>query len=88
MDVLGDAPDFHCIPVGNAGNITAYWRGYLQYKEIGSSTKLPKMLGFQAAGAAPIVEGHPIEFYKEPSRGAWQSFKVKLLSLLPLDREL
>jgi threonine synthase len=61
VDVLGDAPDVHCIPVGNAGNITAYWRGYLEYREAGHSTKLPRMLGFQAAGAAPIVEGHPIE---------------------------
>jgi threonine synthase len=61
VDVLGDAPDVHCIPVGNAGNITAYWRGYLQYKEAGRSTKLPRMLGFQAAGAAPIVLGHPVE---------------------------
>ena len=51
----------HCIPVGNAGNITAYWRGYLEYKEAGRSTKLPRMLGFQAAGAAPIVLGHPVE---------------------------
>ncbi len=61
VDVLGDAPDVHCIPVGNAGNITAYWRGYLEYREAGHATKLPKMFGFQAAGAAPIVEGHPIE---------------------------
>ncbi len=61
VDVLGDAPDVHCIPVGNAGNITAYWRGYLQYKEAGRSTRLPRMLGFQAAGAAPIVLGHPVE---------------------------
>jgi threonine synthase len=61
VDVLGDAPDVHCIPVGNAGNITAYWRGYLQYKEAGRSTKLPRMLGFQAAGAAPIVLGHVVE---------------------------
>ena len=61
VDVLGDAPDYHCIPVGNAGNITAYWKGYLEYKAAGRSTRLPKMLGFQAAGAAPIVEGHPIE---------------------------
>ncbi len=61
VDVLGDAPDVHCIPVGNAGNITAYWRGYLEYQEAGRSTRLPRMLGFQAAGAAPIVEGHPIE---------------------------
>ena len=61
VDALGDAPDVHCIPVGNAGNITAYWRGYLEYKEAGHATRLPRMHGFQAAGAAPIVEGHPIE---------------------------
>ena len=61
VDVLGDAPDVHCIPVGNAGNISAYWMGYLQYKEAGKATKLPRMLGFQAAGAAPIVLGHPVE---------------------------
>ncbi len=61
VDVLGDAPDVHCIPVGNAGNITAYWRGYLEYREAGRSSRLPRMFGFQAAGAAPIVEGHPIE---------------------------
>ncbi len=61
VDVLGDAPDVHCIPVGNAGNITAYWRGYLEYREAGHATRLPKLFGFQAAGAAPIVEGHPIE---------------------------
>jgi threonine synthase len=61
VDVLGEAPDVHCIPVGNAGNISAYWKGYIQYKEAGKSTKLPKMCGFQAAGAAPIVLGHPVE---------------------------
>src|SRR6202163_1174970 len=61
VDTLGDAPDVHCIPVGNAGNITAYWRGYLEYREAGHSTRLPRMFGFQAAGAAPIVEGHVIE---------------------------
>src|SRR6202042_3093152 len=61
VDVLGDAPDVHCIPVGNAGNISAYWRGYLKYREAGRSTKLPQMMGFQAAGAAPIVLGHPVE---------------------------
>lgn len=60
VDVLGDAPDVHCIPVGNAGNITAYWRGYLEYKAAGRATRLPRMLGFQAAGAAPIVLGHPV----------------------------
>jgi threonine synthase len=61
VDVLGDAPDVHCIPVGNAGNITAYWRGYLEYRSAGLATRLPRMLGFQAAGAAPIVAGHPID---------------------------
>ncbi len=60
-DVLGDAPDFHFIPVGNAGNITAYWRGYKEYRERGRSQKLPKMMGFQAEGAAPIVRGHVVE---------------------------
>src|SRR6202035_2973084 len=61
VDALGDAPEVHCIPVGNAGNITAYWKGYLEFKEAGRVTRLPRMLGFQAAGSAPIVEGHPIE---------------------------
>jgi threonine synthase len=61
VDALGDAPDYHCIPVGNAGNITAYWKGYREYQDAGRVTKLPRMLGFQAAGAAPLVEGHPIE---------------------------
>jgi threonine synthase len=61
VDAIGDAPDFHCIPVGNAGNITAYWKGYREYQDVGRVTHLPAMLGFQAAGAAPIVEGHPVE---------------------------
>jgi threonine synthase len=61
IDVLGDAPDLHFIPVGNAGNITAYWKGYKEYHSIGKATHLPKMMGFQAEGAAPIVRGHPIE---------------------------
>lgn len=60
-DQLGFAPVFHALPVGNAGNITAYWKGYKEYKEAGISSSLPKMLGFQAAGAAPIVLGHPVE---------------------------
>ena len=60
-DTLGDAPQFHAIPVGNAGNITAYWKGYKEYKGAGKSTRLPKMLGFQAAGAAPIVLGKVVE---------------------------
>jgi threonine synthase len=61
VDVLGDAPDYHCIPVGNAGNITAYWKGYREYQDRGKVSRLPKMLGFQAAGAAPLVLGHPID---------------------------
>ncbi len=60
-DTLGDAPQYHALPVGNAGNITAYWRGYKQYRELGRTSRLPKVLGFQAEGAAPIVRGHPIE---------------------------
>ena len=59
-DVLGDAPDVHCLPVGNAGNITAYWKGYVEYLDSGMSTKSPTMRGFQAAGAAPIVTGAPV----------------------------
>jgi threonine synthase len=55
------APDFHFIPVGNAGNITAYWKGYKEYKQLGIISKLPKMMGWQAALSAPIVKGHPIE---------------------------
>jgi len=60
-DFLGEAPEFHAIPVGNAGNITAYWKGYKEYKSVGRSQSLPKMLGFQAAGAAPIVHNRIIE---------------------------
>lgn len=60
VDELGDAPEYHAIPVGNAGNITAYWKGYREYKALGRSDTLPKMLGFQAAGSAPIVLGHPV----------------------------
>ena len=61
VDALGDAPHVHCIPVGNAGNITAYWKGYREYHDAGRSGRLPAMLGFQAAGAAPLVLGHPVE---------------------------
>jgi threonine synthase len=57
-DALGRAPDVHCLPVGNAGNITAYWKGYVEYGDGGSR---PRMWGFQAAGAAPIVLGHPVD---------------------------
>ncbi len=60
-DDLGCAPDFHILPVGNAGNITAYWKGYKEYKELNKIDRLPKMLGFQAAGAAPIVEKRVIK---------------------------
>ncbi len=56
---LGDAPDLLCLPVGNAGNITAYWKGFREYHAAGQSTRLPRMWGFQAAGAAPIVNGAP-----------------------------
>jgi threonine synthase len=60
VDALGDAPDVHCLPVGNAGNIAAYWLGYREYLAAGRATKTPRMLGFQAAGAAPIVIGQPV----------------------------
>ncbi|WP_028543593.1 threonine synthase [Paenibacillus taiwanensis] len=59
-DQLGDAPDVLAIPVGNAGNITAYWKGFKQYKEAGKSNKLPKMIGFEAEGSMAIVKGEPI----------------------------
>ncbi|SNC72037.1 threonine synthase [Kytococcus aerolatus] len=69
VDALGDAPDIHCLPVGNAGNITAYWQGYREYADPAApgangqaaATGTPAMWGFQAAGAAPIVLGHPVE---------------------------
>jgi threonine synthase len=60
VDALGDAPDIHALPVGNAGNITAYWRGYKEYRNDRISSKLPQMWGFQAAGAAPLVKGKPV----------------------------
>ncbi len=60
-DQLGRAPDFHFLPVGNAGNITAYWKGFKEYHADGKADRLPRMFGYQAAGAAPIVDGHPIE---------------------------
>lgn len=58
---LGYAPTYHFLPVGNAGNITAYWKGYMEYHKEGIISNLPKMMGFQAAGSAPIVLGHPVE---------------------------
>jgi len=60
VDVLGDAPDYLLLPVGNAGNITAYWKGFREYHAAGRSTRLPRMVGAQAEGAAPIVNGHPV----------------------------
>jgi len=64
VEALGDAPDIHCLPVGNAGNITAYWMGYVEDAEAGNATRRPRMFGFQASGAAPIVTG---EVVREPS---------------------
>ncbi len=61
VDQLGRAPDFHFLPVGNAGNITAYWRGFREYHAAGLSNRLPRMFGWQAAGAAPLVDGQPVE---------------------------
>jgi len=61
VDELGNSPDFHFLPVGNAGNITAYWMGYNEYKSHNISSKLPKMMGWQAKGAAPFVLGKPID---------------------------
>ncbi len=60
VDALGDAPDVHCLPVGNAGNIAAYWMGYREYLAGGRATRTPRMLGYQASGAAPIVAGRPV----------------------------
>jgi threonine synthase len=61
IEELGDAPDLHFIPVGNAGNISAYWQGYREFEKLGKSTHLPRMIGFQAAGSAPIFHGKVIE---------------------------
>jgi threonine synthase len=61
VEMLGQAPDYHLMPVGNAGNITAYWKGYREDRDAGNIDFLPRMFGFQAAGAAPIVLGHPVE---------------------------
>jgi threonine synthase len=60
VDALGDAPDYLLLPVGNAGNITAYWKGFREYHAAGKSSRLPRMIGAQAEGAAPIVNGHAI----------------------------
>jgi len=61
VDALGDSPAYHFIPVGNAGNITAHWLGYMDYRDRGIARSLPRMMGFQAAGAAPLVDGAPVE---------------------------
>ncbi|MCX8048065.1 MAG: threonine synthase [Methylohalobius sp.] len=61
VDALGEAPDYHCLPVGNAGNITAYWRGYCEYYCDGVAKKRPVMCGYQAEGAAPFVRGTPVD---------------------------
>jgi threonine synthase len=61
IEELGDAPDLHILPVGNAGNITAYWKGYREFRKLGRSTLLPRMMGFQAAGSAPIFHNRIIE---------------------------
>jgi len=61
-EVLGHAPDWLCIPVGNAGNITAYWKGFTEARESKMAKRRPVMYGFQAAGAAPIVNGAPVRF--------------------------
>jgi threonine synthase len=60
VDALGDAPDVHCLPVGNAGNISSYWQGYTEYLASRRATRAPRMFGFQAKGAAPIVTGRPV----------------------------
>src|SRR5262249_58592945 len=60
IEALGDAPDVHCVPVGNAGNITAYWMGYREYAKAGKAARTPRMFGFQASGASPIVRGEPV----------------------------
>ncbi len=61
VDALGRAPDYHCLPVGNAGNISAYWMGYSQYDDQAMASSRPVMAGYQAAGAAPFLRGHPVE---------------------------
>ena len=61
VDILGDAPDYLFIPVGNAGNITAYWKGFVEYHKLGKANQSPRMMGFEAEGAAPIVRGHKID---------------------------
>lgn len=64
VDVLGNSPDYHFLPVGNAGNISAYWMGYKEYRDAGKMARLPKMMGWQAEGAAPIVRGERVDHPK------------------------
>jgi threonine synthase len=61
LDELGEVPDYHCLPVGNAGNISAYWMGYKEYRDHGIVTRAPVMVGYQASGAAPFLRGHMID---------------------------
>jgi threonine synthase len=68
-DTLGDAPGIHCLPVGNAGNITAHWQGYRQYLALGRTSELPRMWGFQASGSDPIVQGRPLANPKTVAAG-------------------
>ena len=80
VDALGDAPDLHVLPVGNAGNISAYWMGYVEDSDAGNSTRLPKMYGFQASGAAPIVDGEVVcfdEHGRSSFRALQQRFHLK-----------
>src|ERR1041384_1720996 len=76
-DQLGRAPDFHFLPVGNAGNITAYWKGYQEYHLAGHAAKTPRMFGFQAAGAAPLVEDRPIT---DPQRSEENTSELQSLA--------
>src|SRR4029079_8452385 len=66
VDFLGDAPDYHLLPVGNAGNISAYWLGYTQYADWGMATRKPVMRGFQAEGAGPLVTGEAVAAPETP----------------------
>ena len=84
-DALGDAPDMHFLPVGNAGNITAYWKGYREYQEADQSDTLPRMMGFQASGAAPIVDDAIVDNPKTVASAirignpaSWQAAKAAL----------
>ena len=77
VESLGDAPDIHCLPVGNAGNISAYWMGYQEDLAAGNATRTPKMYGFQASGAAPIVNGQAVAEPSAPSSRTRRSASSK-----------